>query len=164
ATVGGTVVSASTQQPLVGAAIEVVGTTRRTLTDQNGRFLLPGLEGTQFTLRVSMIGYGAATVEARAGQTDLRVALEESGVALDEIVVTGTAGAQTKRALGTTIATVEAADLVAKAPVNTVTELINGRAAGVMIINTTGMIGGGNRIRIRGANSFSLSNEPLVYI
>ena len=60
--------------------------------------------------------------------------------------------------------TVDAEEIVAKAPVSTVTELLNGRAPGVAIINTTGMLGGGNRVRIRGASSFSLSNEPLVYV
>ncbi|HEX6938891.1 MAG TPA: SusC/RagA family TonB-linked outer membrane protein, partial [Longimicrobiales bacterium] len=162
--VGGVVVDARTGQPLVGAAVQVVGTNRGTITNDDGRFLLSGLDGAQVTLTVSMIGYSAATVDARAGQMDLRVALEESAVALDEIVVTGTAGGETKRALGTTIAKVRASEVVEKAPVNTITELINGRAAGVMIINTTGMIGGGNRVRIRGGNSFSLSGEPLVYI
>ena len=164
ATVGGVVVSARTAQPLAGAAISVVGTTRGTVTNEDGRFLIPGLQGSQFTLNVSMIGYRSVTVNASAGQLDIRVELEESVVALDEIVVTGTAGGQTKRALGTTVAKVDAANMVEKAPVNTVTELINGRAAGVSVISTTGMVGGGNRIRIRGANSFSLSNEPLVYI
>ena len=78
ATIGGVVVSSTTNQPLAGAAVQVVGTTRGTVTNQEGRFLLPGLQGTQFTLSVSMIGFRTVTVEARAGQTDLRVALNES--------------------------------------------------------------------------------------
>lgn len=164
ATVGGLVVSATTNQPLVGAAVTVVGTTRGTATDRDGRFVLPGVDQAQLELSVSMIGYRTVTVQASAGQTDVRVALEESAVELDRIVVTGTAGGQAKRALGSSVATLDAAEIVEKAPVSTIGELINGRAAGVTIINTTGMLGGGSRVRIRGANSFSLSGEPLVYI
>lgn len=162
--VNGVVVSAESDEPLAGASISVVGTSRGTLTDQEGRFVLQGVETAQLTLSVSMIGYRTTTVDASPGQAELRIALEASAVELDRIVVTGTAGGQAKRALGTSIATVNAADIVDKAPVNTIGELINGRAAGVMIINTTGMLGGGSRVRIRGANSFSLSGEPLVYI
>lgn len=162
--VGGVVVSAETQQPLGGASILVVGTNRGTLTNNEGRFLIPGLAGEAVTLRVSIIGYRSVTMDARVGRMDLRISLSESAIELDRIVVTGTAGSQVKRALGNTVAEVDAAAIVAKAPVNTMAELLNGRAPGVTIIQTTGMLGGGNRVRIRGTSSFSLSNEPLVYV
>ena len=161
--VGGIVVSQSTGQPLAGASIELVGTNRGTMTNNEGRFLLTGVTG-EATLRVTMIGYHSQTVSAQPGVADLRIELAESAIELDRVVVTGTAGGQTARALGNTVTSVNAADVVEKAPVSTVTELLNGRAAGVTIIQTTGMLGGGSRVRIRGAGSFSLSNEPLVYV
>lgn len=161
--VGGIVVSQATGQPLAGASIELVGTTRGTMTNNEGRFLLTGVSG-EATLRVTMIGYHAQTVTAQAGVADLQIALSESAIELDRVVVTGTAGGQSARALGNTVTSVDASDIVDKAPVSTVTELLNGRAAGVTIIQTTGMLGGGSRVRIRGAGSFSLSNEPLVYV
>ncbi len=163
-TVSGVVVSAETQRPLPDATVEAVGTGRGTYTNQNGRFLLLGLTGTEVTLRIGLLGYGTSTVTARVGDVNLTIQMGLSAIELDRIVVTGVAGEQLQRSLGNTVATVEAADIMEVAPVSTLAELINGRAAGVTIINTTGMLGGGSRVRIRGASSFSLSNEPLIYI
>src|SRR5690606_9190767 len=152
------VVSQATGQPLAGASIELVGTTRGTMTNNEGRFLLTGGSG-EATLRVTMIGYHAGTASGQAGVSDLCNEIAESAIELDRVVVTGTAGGQTARALGNTVTQVDAAEIVSKAPVSSVTELLNGRAAGVTIIQTTGMLGGGSRVRVRGAGSFSLSNE-----
>ncbi len=162
--VSGVVVSAETQRPLSDATVEVVGTGRGTYTNQNGRFLILGLTGTEVTLRISLLGYSASTVTARVGDVNLSIQLGLSAIELDRLVVTGVAGEQARRSLGNTVATVEAADVMELAPVSTLAELINGRAPGVTILNTTGMVGGGSRVRIRGASSFSLSNEPLIYI
>jgi len=162
--VGGQVVSAETLRPLPDATVEVVGMGRGTFTNQNGRFLFLGLSGQEVTLRVSLIGYSTSTVTATVGDLNLSVQLSLSAIELDRIVVTGTPGEQAKRSLGNTVATVEAANVMEVAPVSTLSELINGRAPGVTIIHTTGMVGGGNRVRIRGAGSFSLSNEPLIYV
>ncbi len=162
--VGGVVVSGDTQRPLPDASIEVVGVGRGTFTNQNGRFLLLGLTGEEVALRISLLGYKTSNVTVRVGEVDLRLQLSPSAIELDRIVVTGTPGEQTRRSLGNTLSTVDAAKISEVAPVNTLSEFINGRAAGVTIINTTGMVGGGERVRIRGASSFSLSNEPLVYV
>ncbi|NIP80065.1 MAG: TonB-dependent receptor plug domain-containing protein, partial [Gemmatimonadetes bacterium] len=161
---GGTVVSAQTQQPLVGASVMVVGTDVGALTNNDGRFLINNVEGDQVTLRVTMLGYRTMTTDVEVGSMDVVIEMQETAIELDRIVVTGTAGRQTKRALGNTVATLDAANIVEKAPVSSVTELLNGRSPGVAIIQTTGMLGGGSRVRVRGSGSFSLSNEPLVYV
>ena len=162
--VGGLVVSSETARPLTDATVEVVGTGLGTYTNQSGRFLLTGVPGQEVELRVSLLGYATATVSADVGDMNLQIQLSPSAIELDRIVVTGTPGEQTRRALGNTMATVDASQVMETAPIQTLSELINGRAAGVAIINTTGMVGGASRVRIRGASSFSLSNEPLVYI
>ena len=162
--VGGVVVEEETGRPLAGAQVVVDGTNRGTITGQEGRFLITGVTGTEVRLRVSMLGYGTVVQSVRVGDLSLRIALSVSALQLDEIVVTGTAGQQTKRALGNTVTTIDAEEIIDKAPVNSMAELLNGRSPGVAIIHTTGMIGGGHRVRIRGSSSFSLSNEPLVYI
>lgn len=163
-TVSGVVVSAESLQPLAGAAVQVVGTQRGVTADAQGRFMIQNVDQESVTLRVSMLGFRSVTVEAQPGQADLEVSLEPSAIELDRIVVTGTAGDRSKRSLGNTVATVNASEVVEKAPVSNVAEVLNGRTAGVAIIHTTGMVGGGNRVRVRGAGSFSLSNEPLVYV
>jgi outer membrane cobalamin receptor len=100
----------------------------------------------------------------RVGQTDVRFLLSERPVELNQVVVTGTAGGQERRAVGNSVARVDAANVVATAPVTTVQDLINGRAPGVVVMPGTGMVGSGSKIRIRGMSTFSLSGEPLIYV
>lgn len=162
--VGGTVISEETRQPLPGVQVVVRGTNQGTITDGAGRFLITGVRGPDVTLEVQSLGYRSVERVASVGTTNLEIGLRLSAIELDELVVTGTAGGTSRRALGTTVATLDADNITDKAPVTNLSELLNGRVSGVTIINTTGMIGGGNRVRIRGASSFSLSNEPLIYI
>ncbi len=162
--VGGTVVEAKTLRPLAGAQVVVQGTSRGALTDANGRFLVTGLTGGEVTLHVVMLGYKAVDQAVAVGTLDVRIGLEEAAVALNEIVVTGQPGGTQKRAIGNSIAQVKAADVVATKDVQSVQDVINGRAPGVVVMPGTGMIGSGSRIRIRGTSTFSLSGDPLIYV
>src|SRR5207302_3354729 len=101
---------------------------------------------------------------ARVGSTDLQFAMAERVVELDQVVVTGTAGGEQKREVGTSVAQVNVAEVTAKQVVPSVDALLNGRAAGVTILPGTGMVGAGARVRIRGIGSFSLSADPLIYV
>ncbi len=163
--VSGVVVADPSLRPLAGAQVEVPGTGSRAVSDANGRFRIdvPGAAG-EVQLQASLPGYRPATRTARVGATDVRIALSENALALDAIVVAGTVGGEERRAIGNSIATVNAADVVASAPVRTVDELINGRAAGVVVLPGTGMVGAGSKIRIRGLSTFSLSSDPLIYV
>ncbi|MGH7482920.1 MAG: SusC/RagA family TonB-linked outer membrane protein [Longimicrobiales bacterium] len=162
--VSGVVVDAQSLEPLAGAQVLAVGTDRGTVTDARGRFLIQGLSGPEVTLRVVMLGYREQERAVGVGDANVRLALTESAIELDAVVVTGTAGATEKRQLGNAIATIEADDVVEIAPIVTTSSLINGRAPGVVIQTGTGMVGAGPRIRIRGASSFSLSDQPLLYV
>ena len=162
--VAGTVVSAQGQRPLSGAQVTVEGTQRRTVTDAAGRFRLAGLEGSEVSLRVTLIGHQAATRTARVGDTGVRIALSEAAVSIDALVVTGTPAPTERRALGNAVTQIAASEVVETAPVENIQGLLNGRAPGVVVQPATGAVGGGARVRIRGASSFTLSNEPLIYI
>jgi TonB-linked SusC/RagA family outer membrane protein len=163
--VAGTVVTEAGQRPLAGAQVTVLRQEGKgAVTDASGRFRIAGLTGDQVTLAVRMLGYRAATHQVRIGQTDVRIALSERPVELDQVVVTGTAGGQEQRTIGNSVARVDAASVVATAPVANVQELINGRAPGVVVMPGTGMVGSGAKIRIRGMSTFSLSGEPLIYV
>jgi len=163
-TMAGTVMNAITLRPLGGAQVMIEGTERGTLADANGRFLLLNVQGTEVELRVVMLGYREVRVTARVGDTGIRILLEESAIALDELVVTGQPGGTARRAIGNSIATVNAANVVGTAALKSMQELINGRAPGVVIMPGTGMIGSGSVIRVRGNSTFSLSGEPLIYV
>jgi TonB-linked SusC/RagA family outer membrane protein len=162
--VRGVVEAERTLRPISGALVEIVGTNRSMLTDANGRFQFVGLAGSEVTLRVSILGFRAADRQVRVGDMNVRVALTESAIELDQIVVTGTAGGTQRRAIGNVVSQVRAAETVELAHVSNVQSLLNARAPGVVITPGTGMVGSGSQIRIRGSNSFSLSNQPLLVV
>ncbi len=162
--VAGVVIAARSNRPLEGARVSVQGTQNLTRTDGRGRFRLTGLTGANVTLAISMIGFRPTTEFVAVGNTDLRIELSELAVNLGEIVVTGTAGGAEKRTIGNSITTVRASDVQELAPAPDLSSLINSRAPGVVVIPGTGQVGAGPRIRIRGMNSFSLNDQPLIYV
>jgi TonB-linked SusC/RagA family outer membrane protein len=162
--VAGTVVARATSRPLAGATVTIAGQQRRAVTDQQGRFRITGVAGSQVDVRANLLGFGDASQSVRVGDTGVRLALSEAAVALNAVVVTGTPGGTERRALGNAVSTIDAAHVVEQAPINNVQGLLNGRAPGVIIQPASGAVGSGARIRVRGASSFSLSNEPLIYV
>ncbi|GAC1656505.1 MAG: SusC/RagA family TonB-linked outer membrane protein [Gemmatimonadaceae bacterium] len=162
--VAGVVVGAQTLQPLAQAQVSIDGTTLGTLSDEAGRFRISGLSSAEVTLVVRRIGYEPRRLSARAGETNVRIALSTRIIELNELVVTGTPGATERRALGTDVTQVNAAEVMKTAPVPSLQALINGRAPGTTILPSSGVIGAGATVRIRGVSSLSLSNQPLIYI
>ncbi|PYP40764.1 MAG: hypothetical protein DMD43_07890 [Gemmatimonadetes bacterium] len=162
--VAGTVVETRTGKVLDGVRVTVEGTGAFVRTDSRGRFRLTNLSGTTVTVTAARIGYRPRTLQLRVGETAARIELAEQAINLGEIVVTGTAGGQEKRTLGNSVSTVRAADMQELAPAPDIANLINGRAPGVVVIPGTGQVGAGPRVRIRGRNSFSLSDQPLIYV
>ncbi|MHB2031843.1 MAG: SusC/RagA family TonB-linked outer membrane protein [Gemmatimonadaceae bacterium] len=162
--VAGTVVAAATSEPIPSAQVTVVGGSQRAVTDELGRFRLTGLSGASVTIEVRRIGYKGRRVIARAGDANVRVLLEINPVSLEALVVTGTPGATERKTLGNSITTIDVAQVAALAPVASMQALLNGRAPGVVLQSTSGAVGTGGRLRVRGLASLSLSNEPLVYV
>jgi len=172
-TVSGTVIEASSSRPLPDVEILLTRTppanaapVTRTLTDQLGEFTLSGLLPGPGIITVRRVGYTSQRAEVSIvdGQTTiLAFQLRPSTIRLDEIVVTGTGGAYERKKVGNTIATIDAADL-RDAPVSTFSQMIQGREPSVLGLPSGGQAGAGARIRIRGSNSLSMSNEPIVYV
>jgi TonB-linked SusC/RagA family outer membrane protein len=164
--VSGRVVAEQSLEPLTGAQVVVAGTGLGTLTDAQGRFRIQVDQpvGTELPLRVMMLGYRTATPTVRVGQTDVRVSLAQSAIELDEIVVTGTPGQAQKRSIGNVVSQVKAAEVVEKAPIQDVQQLLSNRVAGVVTLPGSGNVGTGSVTRVRGVSSLSLSNEPLIYV
>lgn len=162
--VSGTVISEQSQLPLGGAQVVVQGVGRGTLTDADGRFLIPGLSGPEITLRVVLLGYRTITRSVPVGATDLRIALSEAAIGLDEVIITGSPGGTQRRALGNAVTTIDAAEALELSAASDVSNLINGRAPGVIITPGTGRVGAGPSINIRGRSTISLNQQPLIYI
>lgn len=166
ATVTGVVTDAESMGPLAGAQVQIEGTNYGQLTNTEGRFIIPNIPPGTHTLRAVFIGYGPVAHEftvAAGGTEEVNFELSASALALDGIVVTAT-GQQRKRELGNAVGEIDAAAIRDVAPINNLSDLLQGRSAGVQILNSAGTSGVGSRIRIRGSSSISLSNEPLVYV
>ena len=163
--IAGTVVTEAGSRPLADAQVTIPDQAGKgAVTDGAGRFRITGLTGSQVVVNVRLIGYRAITRTVNVGTTNLQFAMAERAVELNQVVVTGTAGGEQKRALGTSVSQVNATEVTAKQPVPSVDALLNGRAPGVTVLPGTGMVGAGARIRIRGIGSFSLTPDPLVYV
>jgi TonB-linked SusC/RagA family outer membrane protein len=163
-TIAGTVVTAGTGTPLADAQVTVQGTAIGISTDANGRFRFTGLTGQQVTVNVRRLGFRPATETVRVGTTNVVIALAARAVDLGQVVVTGTAGLAEKKAIGNAVSTVNAAEVVQTQPIRSFQDLLTGRATGVSVIGSSGQVGTGSRIRVRGASSLSLSNDPLIYV
>ena len=162
----GRVVDASTNRPLVGVQVFVPPTGIGNLTDQDGRYLLQNVPVGENRVTAQLVGFkeAAATVTVTAGQTaTANLALEETAIALDEIVITGAGVATQRRKLGNTIASIDA-NRVNTAAVSDVSQMLAAREPGVSVLPSGGYTGEGARIRIRGSSSLSQLNEPIIYI
>lgn len=164
-TVSGTVVDSKTGRPLADARVTADGSDQVARTGVRGDFRITGLSGATARLRITRIGYQAASAEAPVGGAPIQIQLTEMVVKLDELVVTGTAGEAQKRTLGNAIGNVDVASTLAIAgPPAKIQDLLSVNVPGVRVIRASGAVGSGGVTRIRGSGSLSLSNEPLVYI
>ena len=157
--VSGTVLSQEDGQPIIGAAVQVTGTSTGMLTDVNGRFSLTLPEGSK-TLTISYLGYESKTVNAKNG---MRVFLKADVAALDEVIVVAY-GTQKKSAFTGSAAQVDAKAIEAHVSSNVANSLA-GAAPGVQVINSSGdPTSSSPTIRIRGVGSMSAGNNPLIVL
>lgn len=162
----GTVTDASSGRPLESVQISVQETGEGALTNQAGRFALLNQPEGDLTLVAILVGYKQVqrTVTVTAGETTtVELRLDQTALELDELVVTGAGVATEKKRLGNSIATIDAASLE-DAPIQSFSNLLQGREPGVVGLPSSGTTGEGARIRIRGSASLSQSNEPIVFV
>ena len=158
--VSGTVQDA-TALPLPGVNIVVKGTLQGTITDRNGAFELsvPSLSD---TLVFSFIGFEQQEVPI-SGRTQIDVELVEATFDVGgEIVVIGY-GSQERRSITGAVASLDASDFVA-GNVNSASELIQGKVAGLQVSTRNGNPNDDPEIRLRGISSFGANQEPLVVV
>lgn len=149
-----------TGEPVIGASIMQEGTGHGIISDINGDFSLQVTPGSQ--LVISFVGYKTQKVKAGDGRHPLHIVLEEDSRLLDDVVVVGY-GVQKKSDLTSSISTIKSDELSATS-VTSLDQGIQGRAAGVAVLNTSGQPGAGTSIRIRGTSSINGNNEPLYVI
>jgi len=145
--------------PLVGVTVHIKNKTQGTITNGQGEFHLSASPSD--SLVFSYVGYQPQTV-AVDHQTSMNVNLKGSIGSFNEVVVVGY-GQQTKSNLASSISQINASQFK-NTLVNSVTQAIQGRVAGVQIVRTSGEPGADVVFRIRGNNSLSADNQPLIVI
>lgn len=144
-------------ESIIGASVSVKGTTNGAITDIEGAFSLNVEENA--TITISYLGFLTQEISV-VGRTDFRIILKENAEVLDEVVVVGY-GVVRKRDLTGSLSSVGAKAMQDK-PVSNIGEALQGRAAGVQIINS-GTPGSNVSIRIRGLGSIN-NSDPLLVI
>jgi ferric enterobactin receptor len=146
--------------PLAGVTVSVSGTTRATVTDNNGKFTITVKEGA--VLQFSYVGLIAQSVKARPGM-EIRFAKDES--TQSEVVVTAMGIKKERKALGYAVSELGAQELMKNKSTNIINSLV-GKVPGVNVAQFSGAAGAGASITIRGGNSTSdgRQNQPLFVI
>jgi len=166
-TVAGQITDKSNQQPVSGAAVIVSGTSLQGRTSREGRYTITKVPAGRYNVQVRLIGYATTTqpVTVAAGETaTLDFALPAAAVPLDAVVISATGVEQLKRELGNTVGTIDAAKITQDAAPSNAADLLNSRIPGVEVMQSGGTTGSGSRLRIRGATSLSLRNEPIIVV
>ena len=157
-TISGTI-SDQSGMPLPGVNIIVKGTTNGTQTDFDGNYNITANVGD-----VLVFTYvGLKTVEQTIGAANtINVTMEEDAALLDEVVVTGVAGATSRKKLSVTVAKVST-EQIEKVPAGSAASALQGKVAGVSVTNL-GRPGQGATLLLRGAANFYGSQAPLVLL
>tara|TARA_R110000868_G_scaffold21163_1_gene88243 strand:- start:895 stop:3870 length:2976 start_codon:yes stop_codon:yes gene_type:complete len=157
-TVTGTVSDA--MGPVPGVNVLIKGTTTGTVTDFDGNYEVSVNTGD--VLVFSFLGYVTQEINY-TGQSSINVLLTEDTALLDEVVVVGYGKSVKKEDLTGAVSVVGTRD-IEKSPLVNVDQALQGRASGVQITQSSGAPGAGFKIRVRGSNSITGSNSPLVVV
>ena len=146
--------------PIIGATILQQGSTYGTISNKDGEFSLSVPD--KSVLEISFVGYQTKIVKVTAQKREFHIVLEDDMQVLADVVVVGY-GVQKKSDLTSSISTIKSEQL-SSTSITSLDQGIQGRAAGVAVLNTSGQPGAGTSIRIRGTSSINGNNEPLYVI
>lgn len=165
-TVTGVIRDAVSQEPIANVQVSVEGTGLGVLSQNTGRYLLLNVPAGQQTIRATIIGYGEATqtVNVPAGESvSADFQLRTEAISLEGVVVTGTAGQARRREVGNAISQVSSRDIEVSA-VTDIGDILQGRTTGIQVNDYSGQVGTASQIRLRGNNSLTQGNDPLIYL
>ncbi|MCC7324810.1 MAG: SusC/RagA family TonB-linked outer membrane protein [Gemmatimonadaceae bacterium] len=163
--VRGRVIVEGANRPLPQAQVGVVGTAIGAQTNENGEYRLSNVPAGPRTIRVVRLGFAPASaqVNVAAGETaTLDFVIREAPVALEQVVVTATGDVRRKE-ITNSMATISA-EQIQNAPVANAQQLLSAQTPGVTVLANSGQPGAGGQIRLRGNNSISQDNNPIIYV
>jgi TonB-dependent starch-binding outer membrane protein SusC len=147
-------------EPVPGTTVVVKGTTQGTVTDSDGNYSLSNVQDDAI-LVFSFVGLKTQEIPVN-GRTEISVIMVEEAIGLDEVVAIGY-GSVKKRDLTGSVSSVKSEELQS-IPTAQLSRAMQGRVAGVQVLQNTGAPGSAMQVRIRGTSSISGSNEPLWII
>ncbi|MCL1944017.1 MAG: TonB-dependent receptor [Candidatus Azobacteroides sp.] len=151
-------VTDSQGDPLTGVSVTVKGTVTGTVTDLDGDFSLQA----EKNAIVVFFYVGMQPLEKKADERPMKIVLQDALQNLNEVVVIGY-GTQKKKDITTAVSTVTA-KAIEDRPVIAAAQGLQGKAAGVQVVQTSGKPGGDITVRVRGNTSITASNEPLYVV
>ncbi|MDW8848556.1 SusC/RagA family TonB-linked outer membrane protein [Flavobacterium sp. MMLR14_040] len=156
----GIVVDAVTKDPVIGASVNIKGTTHGAQTDFDGKFYFQTGQKFPYSLVVSYMGYKQTEVVVNSNSVVIELTQQEN--ALSEVVVTALGITKEKKSLGYTTQSLKNKDLSDTKETNFLNSM-TGKLAGVRITNSQGDMGS-SRIIIRGETSIGGNNQPLFVV
>lgn len=164
--VSGRVVEVQTGAPVADAQVLVVGTSRGTLTSADGTYRISDLLPGEYEVQVHSIGYRAVSntaVVTDGGDARVDFQVVETAIPLDEILISGQVTGTSRRSMGASAVTIRAPELET-APVTSVSQLLQSRAPGVLVLPGGGKTGQGSRVILRGLGSLTQTVQPLIFL
>ncbi len=153
------VVKGSDGQPVIGASVEVVGTTVGTSTGLDGDYTIKAKQGSK--IKFSFLGTKSVTATA-GGSTTINVTLEDDATALDEVVVQAFGTAKKKDLTGA-VSSIDA-KLISSQSNSTLSNALEGAIPGIQVSSVDGQPGLDMGIRVRGIGSASQSNANALIV
>ena len=160
-TVTGTITDGTDGSPLIGANVLVKGTGTGSIADVNGKFSVSVPTGKD-VLVISCIGYKQQEITLKAGQKVVNVVMKEDSELLDEVVVVGYGTMKKSDLSGASVSMGE--DKIKGSIITNLDQSLQGRAAGVTAVQTSGAPGSASSIRVRGQATINSNAEPLYVI
>ena len=164
-TVRGVVTDSSTGRPIAGAQVTIPGTTSGAVTGDAGSYQITGVLPGTVTVRSQRIGYGVAsrTVNVAAGESaTVDFTLRPIAILLSTVVAIGYGSSQ-RAAVSSAVSSVDSSSF-ANVPVASIDNALQGRIAGVQVMQNSGEPGTGVSVRVRGPASLNAGNQPLYVI
>ncbi|WP_394698682.1 TonB-dependent receptor [uncultured Draconibacterium sp.] len=147
-------------RPLPGVTVVVKGTTKGTITDVDGLFTIVDIAA-EDVLKFSFVGMKMQEIQVN-NQTQINVTMEEDAIGIDEVVAIGY-GTIKKSDLTGSVTSVQTEDLE-NVKMQSIDQALAGRAAGVQVIQSSGVPGSAPAVRVRGTTSLQGANEPLYVV
>ena len=159
--VSGRIVSAKDNQPLPGVSVALKGSANIVSTDGSGAFTIATPAG-KSTLILSFVGFLRKEVEVNAGQSGIQIRLDEDVQQLNDVVVVGYSSK--KQSALTSAVTVVSSEQLKDVTTNNVGSMLQGKVAGLQVVNSSGAPGAAPDIRLRGVSSVNANQSPLFVV